>query len=968
LENTPLGTGTLYVQDPTNEDVLRKEGRNFNCTETSEAEIIQYVAIHAHSQWTTRHNENPDRVLSSIHAGPGQQVFGSSRNQRCDLLLSFHRSIGKNSTGDVLRPALLFYHNYHGARFHYQGHSPVCPRSRSRGQQGVSEDQFLMLKETEEFDRFRREYAVAMTMVRPSECVFQYSASLECDYYHGSVVHYRSPEKLSTPSSNFEEGVGRIPVQTSPSAVIQKIIETRKQKSRLSSSSPPSPSSTSTPSLLLSSSLSAEIQHQHREAEDPAQKENSSQHQQQQQQQPQPQQTPQQQQQLQQQNMFSSAVEENPQFVGTVGLLLKTVFKNKQNIFSRQYDTHITIADFLAGMKSGKYEGFVTLKGGFERDSHDANDYFGFCIQKYAPDPKLGEISNFTRQQIADYMGWDLNSSVGTEYVDRYLSKQPARTLNSGTFHSEETISTSYLVWLMKERNFSDFTVTHFLRYKFSNQSKAFLEPLLQARHECKQKGQKVEAECLKLIGNGCFGFNGLEASNYDETRLVTGERLKAIRAKSMAHLSLKHITMIGVVKMKTTDKKKKKVSERTQADVPSQFTFTIDEAAESDDEDGDEETGGVSTEHDEDYAEYEKHEKNAKNKRGMKTRKRGKSRDEFCDDNSDFDDLKDLDYSSGDDDSNSSNSSSCNENDDNVDANDQNLSLDEIAIRETEKRLQETELVADHDYLMDPPQSCSLQIGKMKETVRQLKIIKKDKLYKYQFLFAVTVSGITKKIKNCLPRAVAILSNSKKLFLSHIHVMLECLDPKLVEICYIDTDSVIFSSTHQNLADCVLPNKQDIWTFENVIANEAGLLSCHGKMKCEGVFAAGKFRALKVYRLYKTSTDAHQANESNQQVEAVYTRNKGINRWLASQLSDEAFDAHYLEKVTVHRNALRPTRTGEILLVHEARSMTTPFNLKRFVDVKSNGLHTFPLSYGLPAFDQDEADNILNNMREVPM
>jgi dolichyl-phosphate-mannose--protein O-mannosyl transferase len=136
--------------------------------------------------------------------------------------------------------------------------------------------------------------------------------------------------------------------------------------------------------------------------------------------------------------------------------------------------------------------------------------------------------------------------------------------------------------------------------------------------------------------------------------------------------------------------------------------------------------------------------------------------------------------------------------------------------------------------------------------------------------------------------------------------------------------------------------------------------------MKCEGVFAAGKFRALKVYRLYQTSVEARQAGESEQQVQAVYTRNKGINRWLASQLSDEAFDSNYLDKVTVHRTALRPNRTGEILMVHESRSMTTPFNLKRLVDVSSNGLHSYPLSFGVPNITHEEAEEIVSDMTNV--
>ena len=72
--------------------------------------------------------------------------------------------------------------------------------------------------------------------------------------------------------------------------------------------------------------------------------------------------------------------------------------------------------------------------------------------------------------------------------------------------------------------------------------------------------------------------------------------------------------------------------------------------------------------------------------------------------------------------------------------------------------------------------------------------------------MYSISVSGVTKSIRNCIPKAVAILSNSKTIILGHVQVMLECLDPALAELCYMDTDSCIFSFTHPLLEDNLLP------------------------------------------------------------------------------------------------------------------------------------------------------------------
>ena len=55
---------------------------------------------------------------------------------------------------------------------------------------------------------------------------------------------------------------------------------------------------------------------------------------------------------------------------------------------------------------------------------------------------------------------------------------------------------------------------------------------------------------------------------------------------------------------------------------------------------------------------------------------------------------------------------------------------------------------------------------------------------WKFQPLYAVEVSGNNRQLFNNFPIAVAVLSNSKWLFFSHVDIMFQCLDPWLAELC----------------------------------------------------------------------------------------------------------------------------------------------------------------------------------------
>ncbi|OXE35359.1 MAG: hypothetical protein CGW95_14340, partial [Phenylobacterium zucineum] len=221
---------------------------------------------------------------------------------------------------------------------------------------------------------------------------------------------------------------------------------------------------------------------------------------------------------------------------------------------SRPPPKKISVAELISGIESRKYRGFVTLRGGQESDKiareDPAGNAFGFCVQSHCADPS--ELSSRTGQDIVDYFGWSrLPADAQKRLVSTYLtgSKTP-RTLSASTFLSEETVTTEYLRFLMAKREFSGFEITHYLHYEMTDDlGSAYVEPLLQKRHACKLRGEAVAAECLKLLGNGSFGYNGLEACNYASVKLVTDSGVFRMPLAARKSLSVTNTALLGVVK-----------------------------------------------------------------------------------------------------------------------------------------------------------------------------------------------------------------------------------------------------------------------------------------------------------------------------------------------------------------------------------------------------------------------------------
>ena len=662
--------------------------------------------------------EVPIRILSAIHAGPGQITFGSSRVQKADLTLVFR---AKESN-----PAVLFIHNYHGKGpyGHYEGHLDNC-----RLNDQTEETSCKRKPQSDKLDIFRYKLALGWSMVNSSRLIVDYSISHACDFFCGNKIN---------------------------SLLIQ-----RKQY------------------ISLHELLHTDF--------------------------PQPNDT-----------IFI------PQSTSSTRKIL-----NKKHLEN----------DII----SGKATGFVTLKGGCEKKSGNACDFFGFCVQKITPTSKM--LSEFTINQIKLFF----NLTTILE-VENFLSKLPERTLNTCTFLGEETVSTTYLKWLIEERGFSNYFITHFIAYKFSNYSSEFLGPILQKRHDFKKLGNVTASAAAKLAMNSNYGYKGMEASNYSKTRITTGTRLINYRLKKMGHLDLRHVTMLGLVKIPI---KRKSSKNNKKQKISKMRLFCEREAIEDENDDDDD--------------------------------------DNYDDDDDDDDD------------------------DDN------------------EKYLKED---LEFCYLSDEDQQNISHDHNYHYNVTPV-LVNSTPKYKIEMLYAITFSGKQTKIKNCLPKAIAILSNSKKFFLGHIKILLECLDPRLAELCYVDTDSCFFSMSFPSLDECLLKEKKDEFYFRNIIADENAILSCHGKMKCEGIFTAANFRSLKVYRLY---------NDLEQPLPSQISHCKGVSTLTAVELPENMFNVFQEEQIYVTRNSLRPNRSGQILITKESKKLAIPFNLKRFVCADT--IHTFPLCF----------------------
>jgi hypothetical protein len=199
---------------------------------------------------------------------------------------------------------------------------------------------------------------------------------------------------------------------------------------------------------------------------------------------------------------------------------------------------------------------------------------------------------------------------------------------------------------------------------------------------------------------------------------------------------------------------------------------------------------------------------------------------------------------------------------------------------------------------------------------------VTRGKRTREDLLYALTRSGEDSKICNILQVSGWILAQSRLVFFGIVSHLMDVLDPRKAQLCYIDTDSAVYVTALENVADCLRPGL-DPSVLDKVMADPRHERHQGGKMKHESTHTAGLFRCPKCYYL---------AGEVG---EPVMKRMRGVQRRIQFHLCPAHFGQDVRENVAVtHSVSLRPTRGFQMTLLEEDKSLSHCLNLKRVATV----------------------------------
>ena len=222
-----------------------------------------------------------------------------------------------------------------------------------------------------------------------------------------------------------------------------------------------------------------------------------------------------------------------------------------------------------------------------------------------------------------------------------------------------------------------------------------------------------------------------------------------------------------------------------------------------------------------------------------------------------------------------------------------------------------------------------------------------KQKNAKVSFLYHVKFPLKDTNIRNLLQVGAMILGYSRVIFYNQILTLLQLLDSKKAELCYLDTDSVMFFLAGANLKDCVKPGKE--LDFEKaaskLFVNPTSKFTQAGLMKMEGYYQAGFFKCIKNYILLPFP---HTKEEK-------VIKSKGTARVVRNQLPTECFyvsnrkaekednnnSTHDIsvsnkkkvqsqEKLFFQHYSLHPTLGEQLVISRKRKVMPNSINCKR--------------------------------------
>lgn len=197
-------------------------------------------------------------------------------------------------------------------------------------------------------------------------------------------------------------------------------------------------------------------------------------------------------------------------------------------------------------------------------------------------------------------------------------------------------------------------------------------------------------------------------------------------------------------------------------------------------------------------------------------------------------------------------------------------------------------------------------------------------------------------QIRNLSNFGGAILGWSRVVIYSHMLKLLNCLDLKMANLTYMDTDSLVFHLGSRDLLECVLPARRREFedsVREEIFGSDDPKVCQPGYMKIEGFFKRGIFRSPKTYYL-----EGFKEGE-------ILSRSKGIPSRIQRQMTKSDFElARGDQKKRFYQSYyLNPTVGGEIALVVKSKKQSRLTNMKRLMcQVRASERERFQSPYFL--------------------
>ena len=209
------------------------------------------------------------------------------------------------------------------------------------------------------------------------------------------------------------------------------------------------------------------------------------------------------------------------------------------------------------------------------------------------------------------------------------------------------------------------------------------------------------------------------------------------------------------------------------------------------------------------------------------------------------------------------------------------------------------------------------------------------------ELVYAATLSNPKAKIRNLLQVSAAILGISKRIYLGHVHFLLDHLSSKEVEQCYFDTDSCLLACHRYRLEDMVAFGKEDAFRrgLPDVLWTPDSGRDPFGLFKYDARATRGLFHSPKCY-LLRGGDDPDGGDDDDDAGDAgpVMKRFKGCSRDVQQALDARHFalalETGLSRPAFANRTRLGPTAGFQMLLSDESRRLVAPVSLKRRYDV----------------------------------